>query len=74
MVYMGDFNDRHAELGDGFGSINHNGVRLHMQASPKCSYHVALPFHYSLPGGSTASPTCIRITVPLNTARLTHHL
>ncbi|KAK3885900.1 hypothetical protein Pcinc_009918 [Petrolisthes cinctipes] len=28
MVYMGDFNARHSDLGDGSGSINRNGVRL----------------------------------------------
>ncbi|KAK3893344.1 hypothetical protein Pcinc_002898 [Petrolisthes cinctipes] len=27
-VYMGDFNARHSDLGDGSGSINRNGVRL----------------------------------------------
>ncbi|KAK3868772.1 hypothetical protein Pcinc_025810 [Petrolisthes cinctipes] len=28
MVYMGDFNARHSDLGDGSGSIHRNGVRI----------------------------------------------
>ncbi|KAK3893651.1 hypothetical protein Pcinc_002564 [Petrolisthes cinctipes] len=28
MVYIGDFNAQHSDLGDGSGSINHNGVGL----------------------------------------------